>query len=142
MAPEIEQLGPGSCPICSMALEIKDPVVALQHTDNTEFRVMTSRYWGGPICPILAVTIAMGDMIPGWQVSTHLDPALNAWIQAALSALAVFWAGACFFVRSWQPVRTLSSNMSTLISIAIGVAVPYSLFVLLFTGTLLTSFTY
>ncbi|HEY6916285.1 MAG TPA: heavy metal-binding domain-containing protein, partial [Allosphingosinicella sp.] len=45
MHPEVEQIGPGTCPICGMALE---PVVATQETGaSPELRDMTRRFWIG-----------------------------------------------------------------------------------------------
>src|ERR1035437_7881667 len=42
MHPEIRQLGPGSCPLCGMALE---PVsVTLDEEDNSEYKMMLKRF--------------------------------------------------------------------------------------------------
>ncbi|HML14128.1 MAG TPA: copper-translocating P-type ATPase, partial [Xanthobacteraceae bacterium] len=48
------------------------------------------------------------------------------WIEFALAAPVVLWAGAPFFVRGWQSVATRNLNMFTLIALGIGVAFLYS----------------
>src|SRR5690606_16335620 len=45
MHPEVRQVGPGSCPICGMALE---PVeITAEDTGNPELTDMTRRFWIG-----------------------------------------------------------------------------------------------
>mgnify|MGYP003342592518 CR=1 FL=1 len=63
MHPEVRQVGPGSCPICGMALE---PVrVTLEAPPNHELDDMTRRFRVslGLSLPILAVMV--GDALPG-----------------------------------------------------------------------------
>ena len=49
MHPEIVQKGPGSCPICGMALEPK--TISLEHDEaNPELVEMTRRFW---VCVVL-----------------------------------------------------------------------------------------
>jgi Cu+-exporting ATPase len=43
MHPEIEQVGPGDCPICGMALEPKQ--VTLDDAPSAELTDMTRRFW-------------------------------------------------------------------------------------------------
>ena len=43
MHPEIEQIGPGSCPICGMALEPKG--LPAGEEDTSELNDMTKRFW-------------------------------------------------------------------------------------------------
>jgi P-type Cu+ transporter len=43
MHPEIRQVGPGSCPICGMALE--PAVISLDDGPNVELSDMTRRFW-------------------------------------------------------------------------------------------------
>jgi hypothetical protein len=43
MHPQIRQPGPGTCPICGMALEPEMP--SLEEDDNPELRDFTRRFW-------------------------------------------------------------------------------------------------
>src|SRR5690348_5965112 len=63
MHPEIIRDGPGSCPICGMALE---PLTAsLEEEDNTELKDMTRRLWVAAILALPVFAIGMSDLIPG-----------------------------------------------------------------------------
>ncbi|MEO7672445.1 MAG: YHS domain-containing protein, partial [Pyrinomonadaceae bacterium] len=64
MHPQILQIGPGSCPICGMALEPK--VFSLDaEEDNSELRDMTRRFWIGVVLTLPVLVLTMGEMIPG-----------------------------------------------------------------------------
>src|SRR5437868_6722279 len=123
MHPQIRQLGPGSCPICGMALE---PVVAsLDTAPNPELADMTRRFWIGLVLATPAVVLEMG----GHLVGGHglIDPTLSNWIQLAFATPVVLWAGWPFFVRGWQSLLTRNLNMFTLIAMGTAVAYGYSL---------------
>src|SRR5918992_2876191 len=63
MHPEIVRDGPGSCPICGMALE---PVtVSLEDEENPELVDMTRRFWVCLVLTIPVFAIGMSDLIPG-----------------------------------------------------------------------------
>ena len=123
MHPQIRQVGPGSCPICGMALE---PAVAtLDAAPNAELADMTRRFWIGLVLALPAVVLEMG----GHFVGGHgwVDPTLSNWIQLAFATPVVVWAGWPFFVRGWQSLRTRNLNMFTLIAVGTGVAYLYSI---------------
>src|SRR5262245_42768099 len=84
MHPEIVQLGPGSCPICGMALEPK--VFSLDvEEDNSELRDMTRRFW---ICAVLTLPVfllAMAEMLPGDPLMKMLPMGSLGWIQFLLA---------------------------------------------------------
>jgi Cu+-exporting ATPase len=123
MHPEIRQVGPGSCPICGMALEPE--VASLDAPPNPELADMTRRFWVGLALSVPAVVLEMG----GHLVGGHglVDPTLSNWIQLVFATPVVIWAGWPFFVRGWQSLRTGNLNMFTLIAIGTGVAYLYSL---------------
>lgn len=124
MHPEIRQIGPGSCPICGMALE---PVtVSLDSGPNPELADMTRRFWIGLVLTIPVVALEMGaHLIPALH---HLvSPTTSAWIQLVLATPVVLWAGWPFFERGWQSLLTRNLNMFTLIALGTGVAYLYSL---------------
>ena len=124
MHPEIEQKGPGSCPLCGMALEPKtfDPNVP---ADDSELVDMTRRFWVASALALPVLIIAMGDMLPGRPVSALLGTA-RPWVELALSTPVVLWAAWPFFVRAVASVRNMSPNMWTLIGLGVSVAYGYS----------------
>ncbi|MGN6309275.1 MAG: heavy metal translocating P-type ATPase [Xanthobacteraceae bacterium] len=122
MHPEIRQVGPGSCPICGMALE--PDVVTLDDQPNHELTDMTRRFWIGLALALPVIVLDMGAHIVGHSL---IDPALSDWIQLAFATPVVLWAGWPFFVRGWQSLLTRNLNMFTLIAMGTGVAYLYSL---------------
>jgi P-type Cu+ transporter len=124
MHPEVRQKGPGSCPICGMALE---PVaISLEEQPNEELEDMTRRFrWSLLLTgPILAFMVS--DFLPG-QPLHHLLPAgaLN-WIELLLATPVVVWGGWPFFQRGWASVLNRYLNMFTLIALGVGAAYGFS----------------
>ncbi|PDT89297.1 copper-translocating P-type ATPase [Bradyrhizobium sp. Y36] len=123
MHPEIRQVGPGSCPICGMALEPE--VASLETGPNPELADMTRRFWIGGALALPAVILEMGGHLAGPH--NWIDPTLSNWIQLVFATPVVLWAGWPFFVRGWQSLLTRNLNMFTLIAMGTGVAYVYSL---------------
>ncbi len=122
MHPEIRQVGPGSCPICGMALE---PVaVTAESATNPELIDMTRRFWIGLLLAVPVIALEMGGHI--FNLHHLIAPQLSQWIQFAFATPVVLWAGSPFFVRAWQSLRTRNLNMFTLIAMGTGVAWTYS----------------
>jgi Cu+-exporting ATPase len=122
MHPEIRQVGPGSCPICGMALE---PEIATADTGpNPELIDMTRRFWIGLVLSLPVIVLEMGVHFVG--ANRWVDPTLSNYIQFAFASPVVLWAGWPFFVRGWQSVLTRNLNMFTLIAMGVGVAYVYS----------------
>jgi len=122
MHPEIRQVGPGSCPICGMALE---PELATAETaPNPELIDMTRRFWIGVALATPVVILEMGGHLAG--AHNWIPQTLSNWIQFALATPVVLWAGWPFFVRGWQSLVTRNLNMFTLIALGVGVAYAYS----------------
>ena len=122
MHPEIRQVGPGSCPICGMALEPE--VASLDTPPNPELADMTRRFWIGLVLALPAVVLEMGGHLVGGH--GWVDQTLSNWIQFAFATPVVLWAGWPFFVRGWQSLVTRNLNMFTLIAMGTGVAYVYS----------------
>ncbi|MBD2746081.1 heavy metal translocating P-type ATPase [Microvirga sp. BT688] len=122
MHPEIRQVGPGSCPICGMALE---PVlVSAEVKPNAELIDMTRRFWIALALTVPVFALEMGAHLTGLE---HLVPrSTSNWIQLALATPVVLWAGWPFFERGWQSLKNRSLNMFTLIAMGTGVAWLYS----------------
>jgi len=123
MHPQIRQVGPGSCPICGMALE---PELAGSDTGpNPELVDMTRRFWIGLALAVPVFVLEMGAHIAG--AHNWVDPTLSNYVQFAFATPVVLWAGWPFFVRGWQSLVTRNLNMFTLIAMGTGVAYAYSL---------------
>jgi len=122
MHPQIRQLGPGSCPICGMALEPE--LAGAEAGPNPELRDMISRFWIGLVLTLPVVALEMG----GHFTSLHmlLGQVASNWLQFLFGTPVVLWAGWPFFVRGWQSVVTRNLNMFTLIAMGTGVAWVYS----------------
>ena len=123
MHPEIRQVGPGSCPICGMALEPE--VASLETGPNPELADMTRRFWIGGALALPAVVLEMGGHLAGPH--NWIDPTWSNWIQLVFATPVVLWAGWPFLVRGWQSLLTRNLNMFTLIAMGTGVAYFYSL---------------
>ncbi len=122
MHPEIRQIGPGSCPICGMALE---PELATADTGpNPELADMTRRFWIGLVLALPVVALEMGSHIA--NLHAWISPSQSNWVQFALATPVVLWAGWPFFERGWQSLLTRNLNMFTLIAMGTGVAWAYS----------------
>ena len=95
MHPEIRQVGPGSCPICGMALEPAE--ISLDSGPNEELQDMTRRFWIGLIIALPVVALEMGSHL----VDLHaiVSPQMSAWLQMAFASPVVLWAGWPFFVQ-------------------------------------------
>lgn len=130
MHPQIRQVGPGSCPICGMALE---PVLATAEAGPSHELVdMTRRFWIGLVLSIPVVALEMGGHLTG--LSHYISQQTSNWIQMLLGTPVVLWAGGPFFVRGWQSVVNRSLNMFTLIAMGTGVAWLYSVIATLAPG--------
>jgi Cu+-exporting ATPase len=126
MHPEVVQIGPGSCPICGMALEPREVSLA-EDEANPELDDMARRLRIAVVFTVPLFLLAMSDLIPGQPVQTALGHRLLAWIQLALATPVVLWCGWPFFQRGWTSIRTGRLNMFTLIALGTGVAYGYSL---------------
>jgi Cu+-exporting ATPase len=121
MHPEIRQVGPGSCPICGMALEPEQ--VSLDQRPDPELIDMTKRFWIALVLTAPVFAIEMGRHLGLMHL---VPPPWSNWISFALSTPVVLWAGAPFFVRGWRSVVSRHLNMFTLIAMGTGVAYLYS----------------
>jgi Cu+-exporting ATPase len=125
MHPQIRQVGPGSCPICGMALE---PLhVTASDGPNEELRDMQRRFWIGLALALPVFVLEMGGHFPALNLHHLIGMRASQWIQFALATPVVLWAGWPFFVRAVDSVRHRSLNMFSLIALGVGAAFLYSL---------------
>jgi Cu+-exporting ATPase len=121
MHPEIRQDGPGSCPICGMALE--PLIVTAEAPPNHELAGMTRRFWIAAALSLPVVVLEMG----GHWFGSSLSPNQSNWLQFAFATPVVLWAGLPFFQRAWASIVHRSLNMFSLIALGTGAAYGYSL---------------
>ena len=121
MHPQIRRTGPGSCPICGMALEPLEP--SLEDGPNPELIDMSRRLWVGAILSVPLVVLTLGAEIFGWRL---VPMRTSMWLQLALATPVVLWGGWPFFERFWASLKSRNLNMFTLIGLGVGVAYSYS----------------
>jgi Cu+-exporting ATPase len=124
MHPEVRQKGPGSCPICGMALEPE--AISLHEEANPELVDFTKRLRVSVMLSVPLLGLAMSDLIPGQPVQHALPPWIFAGLQLLLATPVVLWAGLPFFERGWASLKTRNLNMFTLIALGTGVAFVFS----------------
>jgi Cu+-exporting ATPase len=116
MHPEIVQIGPGSCPICGMALEPMDVFAEVEA--DPEYDSMRLRFWVSAALSAPLLVLAMF----GESLGLHAAPAILHWIEFVLATLVVLWGGWPFFQRFWASLVNRSPNMFTLIGLGTGAA--------------------
>lgn len=122
MHPQIRQVGPGSCPICGMALEPE--VMTGEEGPSHELTEMTRRFWIGLVLTLPVFALEMGAHLTNMHFVTG---SVSNFIQMALATPVVLWAGWPFFTRGWASIVSRNLNMFTLIAIGTGLAWLYSM---------------
>jgi Cu+-exporting ATPase len=136
MHPQVRRPGPGTCPICGMALE---PVIPSAADDgpNPELVDMQRRFWVSTALAAPLVAVAMADMLPSMPLhGLRWLP----WAELAVATPVVLWGGWPFLVRGVESVRNRSPNMFTLIAMGVGVAYGFSLVATVFPQALPAGF--
>jgi Cu+-exporting ATPase len=124
MHPEVVRDGPGSCPICGMALEPMTPT--LGEEENPELADMTRRFWVSVALSAPLLLFAMGAMLPALGRLLPA-PGVRQLLELLLATPVVLWGGWPFFERGWRSVITRRLNMFTLIALGVGAAYGFSL---------------
>ncbi|MGV3555096.1 MAG: heavy metal translocating P-type ATPase [Croceibacterium sp.] len=118
---EIRRDGPGTCPICGMALEPLEPT--LEEGPNPELIDMNRRFWVSALFTVPLALLVIAAELFSWDL---LPMRTSMWVQLALATPVVLWGGWPFFERFWASLRTRNLNMFTLIGLGVGVAYGYS----------------
>ncbi len=139
MHPEVVRDGPGSCPICGMALE---PLIVStgEEGPDPELTDMSRRFWISLVLTVPLLLLAMIEMIPGWTPPALLTGPALVWMQLALATPVVLWGGLPFFERGWSSLVNRQLNMFTLIAMGTGVAYLFSAVAALVPGVFPASF--
>ena len=124
MDPEIIQEGPGTCPICGMALEPMG-VPAGDEGPNPELIDFTRRFRIGATLTLPLLVISTGPMA-GLPVRDWLGDGTATWLKLVLAAPVILWAGWPFFVRGGRSIVSGHLNMFTLIAMGVGAAFGFS----------------
>ena len=122
MDPEIVQEGPGTCPICGMALE---PMGGVSDEPNHELVDFTRRFWVSAAMAIPLIILTMGGYV-GLPVREWIGEKYVIYIEFILATPVVLWAALPFFQRGWTSILTRNYNMWTLIMLGVGTAYAYS----------------
>jgi len=133
MCPGVEQLGPGSCPKCGMALERAELSLEAPE-DHSELDDMSRRFWVALCLSLPVFVLAMSEMLPGRPLDASIPPRARVLLELLFATPVVLWAGAPFFARAWQSLRARSPNMFTLVGGGVGIAYGYSLVATLLPG--------
>lgn len=128
MHPEVRQKGPGSCPICGMALEPELPADN-NHFDE-ELGDLKKRFLVALILTLPVFLLEMGGHF--FDLSNFIAGQVSQITQMILSAIVVFWSGWPFFKKAAESIKNRSANMFTLIALGTGVAWFYSFVATLF----------
>lgn len=136
MDPEITQIGPGSCPICGMALE---PMQATMTEDTTELDDMTRRFWFSLALSLPLLLFSMGDVLD-FNGSALLGHRVSEWLQGVLATPVVLWLGWPFLERGAQSFRSGRLNMFSLIAMGVIAAWLFSAIGLIFPSALPEAF--
>src|SRR5215471_6173248 len=116
MHPEVVQIGPGTCPICGMALEPMDVFAEVEA--DPEYDSMRRRFWVSAALSLPLLVLSMfGDAL-GLRVAHSV----RNLIEFVLATPVVLWGGWPFFERFWASLVNRSPNMFTLIGLGTGAA--------------------
>ena len=124
MHSEVVRNGPGSCPICGMALELR--TITAEDEVNPELKSMSRRLWISTVLTARLVLIMVVSAMPNYRWGFLSNGPLWRWAEFALATPVVLWGGWPFFQRGWSSVVHRSLNMFTLIAIGAGAAYLYS----------------
>lgn len=122
MDPEIIQDGPGTCPICGMALE---PMGGVPDGPNHELIDFTRRFWVSMSAAIPLLILTMGPML-GLPIREWLGETTARYLEFALAIPVILWAAIPLFARGWSSIKTWNLNMWTLIMLGVSAAFGYS----------------
>jgi Cu2+-exporting ATPase len=137
MHPEVRQIGPGSCPLCGMALE---PLLATAEADTSELDDMRRRFRIAVVLSLPLLFIGMSDLVPGLDLARSLGMRTFHWLQMALATPVVLWCGWPFLAKAGVSFKTWHLNMFSLIGLGVTAAYLFSLVAVLFPDTLPPAF--
>ena len=138
MCEGVEQIGPGDCWKCGMALEPADGGIA----DDGQLKAMQQRFWLASVFTLPLFLLAMSDLVPALHhaLQAWLGPQGMQWTQGLLATPVVLWAGWPLNQRAWRSFASGNLNMFSLIGLGSASAYLYSLFALFLPSSLPAAF--
>jgi P-type Cu+ transporter len=130
MDPEVVQEGPGTCPICGMALEPMG-IPPASSAPSPELVDFLHRLKFGVALTVPLVILSMGGHL-GLPVDRWFGPRGAQFVELILATPVVLWCGWPFFERGVASFKNRAPNMWTLIILGTGAAFLYSLAAVLF----------
>lgn len=127
MHPQVRQPGPGSCPICGMALEIESATHTAKEGPNPELIDFTRRFWIGTVLTLPVLLIAMGPMIGLGGIREAIGQGRAQWVELILATPVVLWCGWPFLQRGWRSFLSRNLNMFSLIAMGVMAAWLFSI---------------
>jgi Cu+-exporting ATPase len=118
MHPQVRQVGPGSCPLCGMGLELESAAMAVEGP-NPELVDFTRRFWIGAVLTLPILVLSMGPFVGFPEVREVFGERGSLWIELVLGTPVVLWSGWPFLVRGWNSFRTMNLNMFSLIGMGV-----------------------
>jgi len=139
MHPEVRRKGPGSCPICGMALE---PVTPSRGGggDDREQADMKRRFLVSLAFTVPLLLLASGGMMPGSRAGAFLHGGWLIPAQILLASPVCLWAALPFYSRAASSIVHAKLNMFTLIGLGVAVSYCYSIVAALAPGIFPDSF--
>jgi Cu+-exporting ATPase len=138
MHPQIVRDGPGSCPICGMALEPR--TATAEDDENHELHDMSRRFWFSVAVTAPLFALAMSDLVGGDPVGRWISMRGRVLVELTLATPVCLWAAWPFFVRAALSVKSRNLNMFTLIGLGVTTAYLYSVVAALIPGIFPPSF--
>jgi len=125
MHPEVRQTGPGSCPLCGMALELASPAMAGEGP-NPELVDFTRRLAVGVALTVPLLVLTMSPFVGVTAIREFFGERTSLWIELLLGTPVILWSGWPFFERGYRSFRTMNLNMFSLIGMGTGAAYAFS----------------
>ena len=113
MHPQIVRQGPGSCPICGMALE---PREVTAEDSNPELNDMTRLLWISVVLAAPMLALMVSSFLPSMPMQHMFSARVWTWVEFTLATPVVLWCGLPFFVRGVYKVAVTGSGMITFTS--------------------------
>jgi Cu+-exporting ATPase len=129
MHPQVRQVGPGTCPLCGMALEPAGPSTEDPFADERADMLRRTLVAAAFTLPLFL--LAMGDMLAGHALEQRFGARAVGLAQLALAAPVLGWSARPLFARGWASIVARAPNMFTLIALGVGAALLASLLALL-----------
>lgn len=133
MHAQVRHPGPGSCPLCGMALE-PETISLEDEGPNPELVDFSRRMWVGIALTIPILILTMPPYLGYPQLREFFGERASLWIEVVIGTPVILWSGWPFFERGYKSFRTMNLNMFSLIGMGVGAAYIFSVIAVLAPG--------